>query len=176
MLFSVDRENKIVLNPDSVKICPGLKDLSEEDLLFIILGWDYKSPYHQFPEEERIRKASKEVYGKVSETKVKDLADAIEMYQSLQFDSRRETVMNYKKKIVQMNDLLMTENSPRVITQLSDAIDNMIDRAEKVQSGIDRDEHAIQLKGGGGLTYIEQWQRRQQFLKNKERSGVEYLG
>lgn len=173
MLFQVDREKKVILNPDAVKICPVLKDISEQDLFFILLAYDYHGPYKQFPEEERFRKASKEVYGKVSETKLKALAEAIEAYRSLQYDTCRETVINYKKKIVQMNQMLMDEASPRLVNEISKSIEHLMDRCEAIQKEVDRDEQTLALKGGGSLTYIEKFQaNRKLFEKSKENSRI----
>ena len=62
-LFYSDIKNNIVLHPDCVKLSPELGLLSDKEILFIILAFDYNSIYRQFPERQRVSKAIWHVFG-----------------------------------------------------------------------------------------------------------------
>ena len=62
MLFKLTRDNTAILHKDCYKLCPELKTLTEKQLLYVILAYDYKSPYFQLPLEERKRTARAQVF------------------------------------------------------------------------------------------------------------------
>ena len=108
-LFYADVKNNKVLHPDVVKLSPELALLSSEEVLFIILAYDYNSIYRQFPEKQRVSKAIWHVYNDSvpnllnEEKRPQRIKSAIEAYKSLQYNRNIELVEMYNKKI---DDLL----------------------------------------------------------------------
>ena len=182
MLFRVDRKGKVILEKDAIELCPELKGVSEDELLFVALAYDYEGPYHQFPLEDRVRKAKRDVFNNV-ETKVDEQPNvklAIDAYVSLQYDAKRETISRYKQKIEMLSRQLLAEDNARKIGDYDDAIDRLLKRCKILQQEIDSDGHIAQIKGGGKISFIETWQKkRAEFLKSKQyeqdRTGIEVI-
>lgn len=166
LLFSLDTSQNAVINIDAAKICPELKKITKEELLYIIVVYDYHSPHSQFDLEERRGIAlNKYLKGKKNpETKIA-VQKAIEAYKSLQFDQKRETLSIYREKINSLTtDLIDAEDSARIsdIIKSSESIRKQIDSIEKK---IDDDEKMAEIKGGSTLSFIEQVQNnRKEYL------------
>ena len=183
LLFRIDKAEKIILDKDVVKLCPNLKKLDDLKLLYIILAYDYYSPFHRFPEEERIRKAKLYVWNdsNLDISKDKLFTKCIEDYKGLQYDVKRETMMLYEEKIVQMNNELMVEMIPRKIKELDDAIERLAMRRQKMQEEIDMDEEASRIiQGVGKLSMIEKYQenmrkKKQSQYNRSQSNGVEFI-
>lgn len=151
----------------AVKLCPEFKNLSQDELMYIIYAYDYHSKFHQFPERERKKKAAYEVF-KDSDSKVEDkkvVQLAIQNYMGLQYDSRRETIRAYQNKIDQLNNLIMSEDNPTRIGDHMKAIDNLNKGISALQEEIDRDEDQMIMQGDGGLSKIEKMHQMQTNLK-----------
>lgn len=184
-VFKIHKKNNVILYPDAYKICPELKNLSEKELLYVCLCIDYDAPSHQFPEEERMRRAKRQVYGEIEESpeKTPKIKRAIEFYRSLQYDSRRETIIKYQSKIEQLGQQILNATTAKEISDIDVAIDKLMERCKKIQNEIDSDEATsnVQIKGGGKLSFIEKWQKnRSAYLEAEkqrlERTGVEFIG
>ncbi len=179
MIFRIDKKEKVVLDADAVKLCPVLKKLEQKKLLFVILAYDYTSPFHRFPEAERIRKAKVLVWETTDVDTDKDsfLKECIDEYKSLQYDVKRETMAVYESKIAQMNTELMAEASPRRIKEIDEAIERLAARREKMQREIDMDEEASRvIKGGQQMSMIEKWQENKRKAKQANRNQIETAG
>lgn len=183
-LFRLDKQNCVLLDEDAYRLIPELRDLSVSALLFICLYVDYDSPFHQFPEEERLRRARRQVYGNDGEgvEKMDHIIKGIASYRSLQYDGRRETIIKYQSKIEYLGNQLLHTKEVREIKDLDTAIERLMDRCEKIQKVIDSEElgSSVQLKGGGKLSFLEKWQKNMVAYKQSEkdrveRTGVEYL-
>lgn len=166
-LFQLDKENSAILHPECAKLCPELKKLTKDELLFVILAYDYKSPYHSFPEDERIRKAERQVWSNKDEKYSSSVRvkNAIGAYRSLQYDTRRETIRNYREKIVSLNKQLMEETSPTKIKTIADTIKLLESEAEKTQESVDKTELDYHLRGGGKKSLIEEMQENRELFK-----------
>lgn len=183
MIFKIDRNEKRVLNPEIKKLCKHLQKLDEQRLYYIIMCYDYDSPFHRFPEEERKRKAKIYAFGS-SDTVFKEdklFKDCVEEYLSFQFDVRKETIRNYEQKIIQLNVDLFTETIARKIKEYDETIERLTDRILKLQQQIDSDEETERIiKGGGKLSMIEKWQLNQKKFNESQRlkeqaTGVELI-
>lgn len=177
MLFRLDSTGKAIIHKDAVRLCPQLGKLKQEELLFIILAYDYKAPYHQFPEEERIRKAKRHVWGS-SDAKVDIglLEEQVSLYRALQYDVRRETIHAYQRKINILSGQLLTEDSPKRMKDIDIAISGLLDRCKKIQAEIDERDKRDDIVGDGSLSFIERWQENMRKSKeNEQRQGVAYL-
>lgn len=175
-LFKIDSRKNIVLNKLCVKLCPEFKNLSDDQISYIVLAYDYQSPYKQFPESERKKKAAHHVFKDTNydAEKGKVMEVAIENYIGMQYDYRRETLRAYKNKVQRLNEQLEVEENPKSITQYMTAIENLHKQMDKIQQEIDRDENKQLLRGGGELSYIEQLHEAEKNLKDylKRRANV----
>lgn len=174
MLFSIDKKNNAVLHPQAVMLCPELKDLSQEELLYVILAFDYTSPYKQLPELERIRRAKYQVWQKSDYVIQNDnIQKAIDAYKGLQYDHDRELVIKYKATIEKFGQMLVEESNPKKLKELDEGIERLTTRVTALQKKVDSNDEAEVLRGGGELTWIEKWQRNlRAFQKSKEKEGI----
>lgn len=178
MLFQIEKNKKVIINPEAVRLAPKLRDLTEQEILFIILAFDYHSPSHQFPEQERIRRANRYIFGK-DDYDYKHLEAAIKQYNSLQYDSKRETIKAYQTRIKSLQQEVLNCDVKK-INDFDVAIERLEKRCSDLQKEVDADEEIAQLKGGGQKTFIERWQENQKKFKQdeeyrKERTGIAEL-
>jgi len=170
LLFFIDPKNEgIVLRPDCYKLHPELSPLDEKELLLIILTYDYHSPYRQFPEPERKRKAVFHVYGENELEKYGEptMRNAIEAYKSLQFIPELYQVEVYQKKIAMLNEQLVsddnitsTKKSLETIKLFEDAIRDLEKRAT------DAIVNKGQIKGGQELSFIEDTMKSEKYYNS----------
>lgn len=159
-LIMLHPQKGTVLHPEAIKLTVFLKKLKARDLMFVHLAYDYNSILKQFPLREKIRRAKITAYGSpdhdVDSDKV--IAGAIEEYRGLQYDSKREIVETIKNKIATFNALLLAENEPKKAREIAEAIEDFEERLTRTQREIDAEQRARVLKGGGQLTFVEEWQ------------------
>ena len=170
LLFYIDpKNNGIVLRPDCYKIHPELSPLDEQEILLIILTYDYYSPYRQFPEPERKRKAIFHVYGENLLEKYEEptIRNAIEAYKMLQFIPEIYQVEVYQKKIAACNELLISDDNIssskknlETIKLFEDAIRDLEKRAT------DATVAKGQIKGGQELSFIEELMKSEKYYKS----------
>ena len=171
LLFQYNKKDKVILHPEALALTKKLKKLSSDDLLYVILAYDYKSKYRLYPGADRKRLAVQEVYGKnadIPETKA-GMEEAIKEYMSLQFDFKRELCDKYITKIQILQDQLITENDPKKIANIDAAIKTLESRISEIQREIDKDEEAEELRGGGEMSYIERWQANMRNAKSQSK-------
>lgn len=170
MLFRVNKDNQIIIHTQAIKLCPLLRKVSKEDLAYIVMAYDYRSPFHQLPTEDRYRRASDRAYGtidKVEEANTK-LSRHIEEYMSLQYDERRETLRSYQDKLKLLRMHLQNETSSREMKNLDETIMRFMERCEEIQKIIDQDDNIQQLIGGGNATFLERWQKNMRKYKEEQ--------
>lgn len=157
LLFRIDEEENIVLDKHCIKLCPGLKTLNEQQLLYIILVYDYHSKYHQFPLEERKKKAFAEAYNPKSKNpEDSDLVQkCIQEYKSLQYDSRREIVGTYNDKIAMLRERVLLEEDSTRLGKLMSSIKLLQENINSIQNEINTDFKLAKIKGGGELSLLE---------------------
>lgn len=170
LLFYIDPKNSgVVLRPDCYKLHPELAPLDEQELLLIILTYDYHSPYRQFPEPERKRKAVFHVYGENELEKYDEptMRNAIEAYKSLQFIPELYQVEVYQKKIAACNELLIMDDNIasskknlETIKMFEDAIRDLEKRAT------DAIVNKAQIKGGQELSFIEDTMKSEKYYNS----------
>lgn len=161
MLYYIDGKRHVVLQPDAVRLCPELSVLTEKEVVWIVLAYDNYSPYKQFPERERERKAMWEVFGdNMPELLTKhSIKLAVTAYKSLQYNPKIALKEIFEKKINSLTQQLEFEESPTSFTKLM----TMIDLARKSISALENEiaESVISkgvIKGGQELSLIEEWQ------------------
>lgn len=165
-LIYCDVKNNIVLHPDVVKLSPELGLLSDKEVLFIVLAYDYNSLYRQFPERQRLSKAIWHVWQDnkpeiLDENKrSKRLNIAIEIYKSLQYNRNIELVEMYNKKIDELINLLDVEKSNSGIKNAMDSIDKFRKAIKEIEMEIVEEKLMDgELKGNVKLSWLEKMQQ-----------------
>lgn len=172
LLFYADVKNNIILQPDVVKLEPQLALLTDKEVLFIVLAFDYDSIYRQFPEQQRVSKAIFHVFGDnkpellIPDKRSKRIVNAIEAYRSLQYNRNLELIEMYNKKI---DDLLRILDEDNSTTGIKNSMDS-IDKFRKAIQGIEREviEQKLmdgQLKGKTELGHLEKLKANQKMYK-----------
>lgn len=164
-LFLIDEKKKIILHPEAYKLCPELNGLSEEEILFIILAFDYRSIYRQYPERQKLVKSIFHVWGDnkpellEEESRPKRIKLAIEAYKSLQYNRNEETVSVYLKKIAAMQESILTEDNPTKLKNLRESIAGFKKDIKDLESEIlEASISEFDLMGDKKLSWLEQKQ------------------
>jgi hypothetical protein len=100
-LIGVNKAGNTILRPECIKLWPELAFLSGQEMLAIILSYDYYSLYRQYSQDERERRARIHVFKGEREGLFKEpkIIKASMMYRSLQYDPRREQIIVYNRKL-----------------------------------------------------------------------------
>lgn len=166
MLFYVDSKNNCVLHPEVIKLCPSFRALDEKETLYVVLFADYTSPYKQFPEHDRKRKAMWHAFDD-NETELIESARilaAVDDYMSLQWSPKIELAKTYQRKIDDLSRQLLEETAPTSISKIDDSIDKLTKRLNAMNKEV-LDDYLIEgvLKGGRTKSFLEK------ILDNKKR-------
>lgn len=168
MLFYCDVKNNIILHPDVLKLSPELGLLTDKEILFIILAYDYNSIYRQFPERQRLSKAIWHVW----HDNKPDLLDeykrpqkikkGIEAYKSLQYNRNIELVEMYNRKIDDLLNILEQDSSTSGIKNAMDSIDRFRKAIRAIEEEV-VEEKLIdgELKGNVKRSWLEVLQSNQ---------------
>ena len=164
-VFQVDRNNKVMLNPEAAKLVPELTSLSMEQLWYVVLVADYvDGPFRRKPPEERRLLASRHIFKKDKLLKeTPRVKNALEAYKGLVFDIRRETLDALKTKVIRLHrDLLKPDISSRQIKEIDTSISFLEKRIMSIEHDLDiEEEESMELKAGRKLSFLEKWQRSQ---------------
>lgn len=160
MLYQIGKKNGILLHPEAIKLVPEFAKLDVKQVLFLVLSKDYTSPFHQFPEDDRIRKAKRRVYNSdtLMPEKVPLMVEAMRMYDVLQYDSKRNMLNIYEGKIENLSKKMAREEDETKLKRIDDAIQMLIKRIADLQRQVESNEEERVIKGGGEISFIEQWQ------------------
>lgn len=167
-LFSINKNGNKILHPDAVKLSPILATLTDDELLLVILTYDYYSPLRQQPESERMRRAQFQVFKNkkrepFSEPKIQE---AIAEYCALQYDELREQADTYRAKIATINDAIRDSDiSPSEIKRYVDTNKLLRDSVTKIEEELvmKEEQESITIQGKGQLSLIEK------LMRNKEK-------
>jgi hypothetical protein len=167
-LFFCDTKNNILLHPDVVKLSPELGLLTDKEVLFVVLAYDYNSIYRQFPERQRVSKAIWHIYQDNvpnlldEEKRPQKIKKAIEAYKSLQFNRNIELVEMYNKKIDNLLLILENDNSTSGIKNAMDSIDKFRKAIRDIEGEIVEDKLIEgELKGNIKRSWLEKLQSNQ---------------
>ena len=164
-VFQVDRNYKIMVNPEAARLVPELQSLSMDQLWYVILVADYvDGPFRKKPLEERRILAARKIFGKDKKMQESEkVKNAMEAYTGLVFDIRRETVDALKTKVISLHkELLQPSATAKTIEQIDKSITFLEKRITSIERDLDIEEQEhIELKAGRQLSMIEKWQRNQ---------------
>ncbi len=160
MLFKTDKQNKIFLHPEAVGLYPILGTLSADEVLFVALVYDYQSPFHQFAEDERLRRASLHIW---ADNRIQQMLDkqkvrqAIEAYKALQYNSKQEVINTYNNKIALIQADFEGLTSPEMIKKSMEAIKMLrVGIRELEQEVLEAYQEENVLIGGGKRSFLEE--------------------
>jgi hypothetical protein len=107
-LITINKAGTTILRPECITLCPELAFLSGQEMLCVILAYDYFSLYRQFPEDARQHRARIHVFKGEREGIFKEpkIIKAVSMYRSLQYDHRREEIIVYNRKLANVTKTL----------------------------------------------------------------------
>lgn len=168
-LFFIDPKNNAVLHPEVVNLIPSFRVLNEKEVLFVVLYADYNSPYKQFPEHERKRKAMWHAFDEnemelIESPKIKM---AVDDYMSLQYNPKIEVIRNYQKKIDKLLQQLQEDDAPSSIKKIDDAIDSLRKRIEVMQNEVDsQTQNDGVIKGKMTLSFLERAMSNMKYYKS----------
>lgn len=164
-VFQVDRNYKVIANPEAIKLVPELQSLSMEQFWYVVLVVDYvDGPFRRKPIEERKLLAARTVFGKDKIMKESErVQNAMEAYKGLIFDIRRETLDALKSKVMKLHkDLLRVDVTPSAIQNIDKSISFLEKRITSIERDLDLEEvETIEIKAGRKLSMLEKWQRNQ---------------
>lgn len=172
MLFLFDKKNNICVHPEALKLTDKLKKVDKQQAAFIILAYDYYSPYNQFEEPVRLQKVCRRIF--LSDDKANyetpEVLEAIGEYKGLQFDIERETIRTYRSKVVAMQQLMERETSDKRIKDLINTIRLLQQEISALEGELVHREEERAIVGGGALSFLEQWKENQKvYRKEQER-------
>ena len=167
-IFRISKDGTVILSPDAIKLCRDLAFLTDDQIKYIVLVYDYvDSPIRRKPLEERRRIAR----DKLSDSRI-DPEDSpvvkkgIEEYTSMIYDNRRERMDILNNKISRMQKKLDDEEDDKIIKRYIETINLMSSEIDKLQEAIDIDEEMIEVRGNKKLTFIEIWKRNMSLKLN----------
>lgn len=166
-VFQVDKDFKVILNPEAVRLVPELSTLTNDETLYVVCVMDYESgPFRKKPiDERRLLSIRKFFKGKKWEDiETPRIKTAMAGYKDLVFDIRRETIDKYKRRILNFQkESLADETDLRKLKELDSAITFLTTRVDTLQHELDIEEQSedIKIQGGRRLTQLEKWQRSQ---------------
>lgn len=168
-LFFIDEKKNTVLHPEAVKLHPVLSTLTEDEILFVVLAYDYCSPYAHFSEDDRVRRASLHVWSdnKVDILKKQKIKSAIDIYKGLQYNPKIDLVKAYQNKIDALNRNLETTNDAAGIEKTLKAqalLRKSIKELE--QEVLEAYLEEGKIVGGGERTFLEKMQKNQELYKS----------
>lgn len=164
-LFKVNHDWTAVLNPEAVKLCQYLPQISKKEFLYIALAYDNSDgPFRQRPPDERINLAKKKVFGTMDiEPETPLVKKAINEYKELIFDVRREVIDTYKKRIVSFQrESLKEDLTVGKLKDIDAAIKFLMLKIEEMENELNTEEKTSTIvKGDKKLSFVEQWQLNQ---------------
>ena len=164
-VFKVDQALNVALDDQALRLIPELVSLTQDELKYVILVVDYvDSPLRKKPLAERKMMAKRMVFkGKNVQPETQKVLKAMDLYKSLVFDIRRETVDIYSEKIRKLQkETLHPDTTFARMKEIDQTITFMQNRVTSIQHELDIEEgERLELQGNRKLSYIEIWQRRQ---------------
>lgn len=169
-LFYFDSRSNTVIHPDAIKLCPELSVLTEEEVLCLILFKDNFSPFRQFAEQERLYRASMQVFGDNNPKLFGSLKwkSAVEVYTKLQYNPKMDLISTYQNKIKEMQLLIEEETSVAGVEKAIKTINMLRQQILELENEVvDQLMKDGQIKGGAELSFIETWMRNKELYEAK---------
>lgn len=169
LLFYVNLDSRVALHPEVIKLCPGFNGLNDNEITFVVTYADYNSPYKQFPELERKRKAMWHAFQENEYDLIESprILMAVKDYISLQYNPKIETARIFQEKINQYEQQLLTTDTPALTKKIGEAIDDLNKRIAALHKDYDTEmEKQGVIKGKMQLSYLEKLMSNQKHYQS----------
>jgi hypothetical protein len=157
-LIQIDIKNNQVLHPEVVKLVDSFAMLDEKEMLYVALFTDYNSPYKQFPEHERKRRAMWHAFNENEDELISSpkITRAVLDYTSLQYNPKEDLIVRFQKKIDSFLELLDEDKSPTAVQNTTKAIKTLRDNILELQLEVyEKYRSEGQIKGDRDLSFLE---------------------
>lgn len=176
LLFTVDTKENVILRPDCYRLCPELSALNEKEMLVIILVYDDWSPLRRYNERDRITRALLMVYNDNNPKLLKALEErpahdritnAINAYNSLQYNPKAELVKKYQDTISDLQESINANLGDRELQSKLSNIDRLRKSIMALEQEITDDIIAQgKLQGDAELSYLENMQANKKLYES----------
>lgn len=164
-IIKISKDGKSIVNKDALILEPNLKNVTEGDLIYIALAYDYEnSLFRKLPTDQMKEKAIEYAYGKNYKKNPEDfikIKAAIESFKALNYNELDEELRVYKdnhKKL--LNELRNgSDLSQQRLTAIANSMKYYRSEIERIEKQKNIDEELLEIKGGKKLSWIEIWQR-----------------
>jgi hypothetical protein len=162
---------KIELIPEAIRLVPVFDSLSEKQIRFLIIAYDYTgSPFKMKPEDYRIDMAEK-----ITGLKKKDIPESIkEEFISCIYDMKRERKQMFQRKLISLQRDFETETNTTKLKESATIMGFIENKIDEMDNEIIREEEMnVILKGDRSLSFLEKMIRNRKLYniekKNKEK-------
>ena len=166
-VFDLNNEGTIILNPHAVKLCPGLKSLKQDELLYIIWIYDYRSsPLRLKPEDQRLMYFKRKFPN--NKVKKEKIENSIQEYLSLIYSVEHIRLENAKNKLKEAEKAFMDTDITATTTlkSLSSTSDFLEKKIMNLETKIESEEELVDLKGKKKLSFLELQKRQDNFMQS----------
>lgn len=176
LLIDVDPKGCVILRPDVLKMCPEFSALDENEMLVIILVYDYCSIYRQHNERTRIGYAITRVYGDNNPKLLAALENkppghpitqAVNTYKALQYNRKVELIRKFEETIDEHQKHINPGLDIKTLKHHTESIEHL----RKMIHGLEKEvvEEMIELgriEGDQKLSFLELIQSNREAYKN----------
>lgn len=162
-LIAIDQKEKRILRPEIIKLFPNFLACSEQQLVTIILAYDYFSPYSQFPEEDRKRKALAHVYEDKEPDKfweLEKIKKSVEDYKACQFNPKQHLIEEDNIAILNLQKAIAAEKDPSELAKLITSQDKLRKLVKELEKEVHADivERGV-IMGNSNLSWLDIFQQ-----------------
>lgn len=153
------------------------KKLGSRAVRWIVMMYDYNSPYMKIPDEDRReRTVTQDLYGKKSHyiltgnnKRAEKVQKAAEKYKELQYDPLIDQYFAFRKKYKEFNRYIKDwdvakssddEKKMKRFLKIMEQIREIRNELERVKSEILKEKKGEKVRGGGDLSWLEKQQRQ----------------
>jgi len=167
-LIYINEKSGEILHPDAVKLFPGFKRLTENEILYIVLAYDYCSPYSHFTLDDRRRRATMHVWNdnKLPELdKRQDIQFAIDVYKSLQYNPKEELAKTLQRRVEQLSGSI--EDGSAAVEKTVKDIRLLRDEIKSLENEVlIAYQEEGKLIGGGQRSFLETLQKNKELYES----------
>jgi hypothetical protein len=165
-IFRIKDDDSIVIDKNAVLLIPELVKISEKELRYIILVYDwFDSPLRKMPYEMRCNMAKRRVWGNIKRDVEKsvEMIKAIDCYKSICYDPVRESIDAIKLRISLLNKNILDPTANLADSKKNvELLEFYEDKLYNLENEVKKEEAIVEIKGKKNLSNLELWQRRQQ--------------
>ena len=167
----ISQNGQVVVNDLAVFLCPTLNKLKSNELIYIARVYDsVGSPYRLRPIEDRRRIAAAKCWPDSPEyipEENEKIAAAIMEFQGCVFNHNYHIRDKLLTKLIRLEEQLTAETTAQKIKGIMETMELVSKKIDELNDKILQKESELELRGGGDLTFIEQWQINQEEFKKR---------